>query len=67
MAYLACGRYDGYFQHNLNLWDIAAGIILVKEAGGMLEDIDMTQTKKLKIFASTPDINSKLKEKLVNF
>ena len=34
MAYVASGRYDGYFQDNLNLWDIAAGIILVKEAGG---------------------------------
>lgn len=67
MAYLACGRYDGYFQHDLNLWDVAAGIILVKEAGGLLEEIDMAQTKKLKIVASTPDINSKLKEKLANF
>jgi myo-inositol-1(or 4)-monophosphatase len=28
MAYVAAGRYDGYFQHDLNLWDIAAGIIL---------------------------------------
>ena len=67
MAYVACGRYDGYFQHDLNLWDVAAGIILVKEAGGLLEEIDVAQTKKLKIVASTPDINSKLKEKLANF
>jgi len=67
MAYLACGRYDGYFQDDLNLWDIAAGLILVKEAGGLIEEIDMTQTKKLKIVASTPDINNKLKEKLANF
>ena len=67
MAYLACGRYDGYFQHDLNLWDIAAGLILVKEAGGLLEEIDIAQTKKLKIVASTPDINSKLREKLANF
>ena len=67
MAYLACGRYDGYFQNDLNLWDIAAGIILVKEAGGLLEEVDITQTQKLKIIASTPDINSKLKEKLSNF
>lgn len=67
MAYLACGRYDGYFQYDLNLWDIAAGLILVKEAGGLIEEIDMAQTKKLKIVASTPDINNKLKEKLANF
>ena len=36
MAYVASGRYDGYFQENLNLWDIAAGLVLVKEAGGIL-------------------------------
>ena len=35
MAYVAAGRYDGYFQHDLNLWDIAAGISHVKEAGGI--------------------------------
>ena len=39
MAYVASGRYDGYFQNNLNLWDIAAGIILVSEAGGILNKI----------------------------
>ena len=39
MAYVASGRYDGYFQNNLNLWDIAAGILLVKEAGGILNEL----------------------------
>lgn len=38
MAYVACGRYGGYFEYNLNPWDIAAGIILVKEAGGTVTD-----------------------------
>ena len=37
MAYVASGRYDGYFQNDLNIWDIAAGIILVKEAGGIIK------------------------------
>ena len=37
MAYIACGRYDGYFQKNLHLWDIAAGLILVEEAGGIIK------------------------------
>ena len=36
MAYVASGRFDGYFQNNLNLWDVAAGIILIKEAGELL-------------------------------
>ena len=67
MAYVAAGRYDGYFQNNLNLWDIAAGIILIKEAGGVLNKIDLSVNKNIKIIASSTDINSKLLEKLSNF
>ena len=67
MAYVASGRYDGYFQNNLNLWDIAAGIILVKEAGGILNEIDLSIHKNIKIIASSTDIRSKLLEKLNNF
>ena len=67
MAYVAAGRYDGFFQDNLNLWDISAGIILVKEAGGMLNDLDLSITKNIKIIASSNDINSKLLKKLNNF
>ena len=67
MAYVASGRFDGYFQQNLNLWDIAAGIILVKEAGGILSEIDLSIHKYIKIIASSTNIRSKLLEKLVNF
>ena len=67
MAYVAAGRYDGYFQHNLNLWDIAAGIVLVKEAGGILNEIDLSINKNIKIIATSADINPKLLEKLSNF
>ncbi len=67
MAYVAAGRYDGYFQHDLNLWDIAAGIVLIKEAGGTLNEIDLSNNKNIKIIASSTDINSKLLEKLTNF
>ena len=38
MAYVAAGRCDGFWQRNLNYWDIAAGIILVKESGGFITD-----------------------------
>ncbi|MEM9895634.1 MAG: inositol monophosphatase family protein [Bacteroidota bacterium] len=38
MAYVACGRYGGFFEFNLNSYDIAAGIILVQEAGGIVSD-----------------------------
>ena len=67
MAYVASGRYDGYFQKNLNLWDIAAGVILVKEAGGIVSDIDISQNKNIKITAASSAINEKMLEKLSNF
>ena len=67
MAYVASGRYDGYFQKNLNLWDIAAGIILVKEAGGIINEIDISQNKNIKVTAASSAINEKMLEKLTNF
>ena len=67
MAYVASGRYDGYFQHDLNLWDIAAGIVLVNEAGGILNELDLSINRNIKIIASSADINTKLHEKLSNF
>jgi myo-inositol-1(or 4)-monophosphatase len=38
LAYVACGRIDGFFEYNLNSWDIAAGALLVEEAGGKVTD-----------------------------
>ncbi len=67
MAYVASGRYDGYFQNELNIWDIAAGIILVKEAGGILNKIDLNNNKVSKVIASSADISEKLNNKLSNF
>ena len=67
MAYVASGRYDGYFQNNLNLWDIAAGIILVQEAGGILNEIDVSSSENINIIASSTDINAKFLEKIPNF
>ncbi len=67
LAYVAAGRYDGYFQKDLNLWDIAAGIILVEEAGGVINEIDLSITKNVKIIASSSDIRSKLLQKLDKF
>ena len=67
LAYVAAGRYDGYFQKNLNIWDIAAGIILINEAGGIINKIDLTAIKDIKLIASNTDISSKLIKKLGNF
>ena len=67
MAYVASGRYDGYYQNDVNLWDIAAGIILVKEAGGIVNEIDLNNTEEVKVIASSADISQKLLKKLNNF
>ena len=67
IAYVAAGRYDGYFQNDLNLWDIAAGIIIIKEAGGMVNEIDLSKNKNIQIRASSMPINEKMLEKLRNF
>ena len=67
MAYVAAGRYDGYFQNNLNLWDIAAGIIIIKEAGGIINEIDLSKNDNINIRASNTSINEKMLEKIKNF
>ena len=67
MAYVAAGRYDGYFQNNLNLWDVAAGIIIVKEAGGIINEINLSENDNIKIRASSTAINEKMLKKLQNF
>ncbi len=64
MAYVAAGRYDGFFQDNLNLWDVAAGIILVKEAGGIIDDVELTKKDNIEILASSANINQKMLEKI---
>ena len=67
LAYVASGKFDGYFQKKLNIWDVAAGIILVKEAGGIINDIDTTKHENIKVLASNSEINEKLIQNLINF
>ncbi len=43
LAYVACGRFNGYWQLGLQPWDMAAGILLIREAGGLLSDFDGTE------------------------
>lgn len=40
LAYVAAGRYDGYWERGLNPWDIGAGAVIVREAGGIVTEID---------------------------
>ena len=67
LAYVAAGRFDGYFQKDLNLWDIAAGIILVQEAGGIIKDFNLENIKNVNVIASNPNITVKFNEKISNF
>ena len=64
MAYVASGRFDGYFQNNLHIWDIAAGVIIVKEAGGTVNNLNLSQIENLKIRASSNAIYEKMLEKI---
>jgi myo-inositol-1(or 4)-monophosphatase len=41
LAYVACGRFDGFFEYSLQPWDVAAGAFIVKQAGGMVSDFSM--------------------------
>ena len=67
LAYVGAGRYDGYFQKNLNIWDIAAGMVIVKEAGGKINDIDLSYNEKIKVLAGSNSIYEKMLENLNNF
>ena len=66
MAYVAAGRCDGFWQRNLNYWDIAAGIILVKEAGGFVTDFEGENryVENKTILATNSKINKEMIEVL---
>lgn len=40
LAYVACGRFEAFYEYNLHAWDMAAGVLLVREAGGRVTDFD---------------------------
>ncbi len=67
LAYVGSGRLDGYFQNNINLWDIAAGALIVKEAGGTINDISKYEDDNINIRAASSNIFVKMMEKLANF
>ncbi len=67
MAYVASGRFDGYFQNELNIWDIAAGIVLINEAGGKINDIDYSSIEDIKVRASNNSIYEKMLKNIDNF
>jgi myo-inositol-1(or 4)-monophosphatase len=67
LAYVASGRLDGFFHNKINIWDVAAGALLVEEAGGIVNDLDKFDQNKIDIRASSGAINDKMLENLKNF
>ena len=67
LAYVASGRLDGFFQNRINLWDVAAGALLVEEAGGIVNNINEFPIDKIDIKASSTAINDKMINSLKYF
>ena len=67
LAYVASGKLDGFYQKDLNIWDIAAGIIIIKEAGGMINPINLNKVTNHTIIGSSEIIFKNLTNLLPNF
>ena len=67
LAYVASGRLDGFFHNKINLWDVAAGALMVEEAGGNVNNLNEFNNNNINIRASSSAINVKMLENLKNF
>ena len=67
LAYVGSGRLDGFFHNKINIWDIAAGILIIDEAGGKVSDISAFGDEAIDIRASNSNIYQKMLEKIKNF
>ncbi len=58
LAYVACGRYDGFWEFCLSPWDMAAGALLISEAGGLISDLrgDTNYLETGNVIAGTPKV-----------
>ena len=67
MSYVAAGRFDAYWEWELNYWDVAAGIVILKEAGGFVEFIEPSAIKSTKrnVLATNSNIQDELKAVLI--
>jgi len=63
LAWVAAGRFDGFWEYGLSPWDIAAGIVLIREAGGAVTDMDggNEMLARGEIFAATPGLEAPLR------
>ena len=64
LCWVACGRFDGFWEYNLNPWDVAAGYLIVKEAGGRVTDFSNNELSiyKRQILATNGKIHDTLME-----
>ena len=67
LAYVGSGRLDGYFHNKINFWDIAAGILIVHEAGGIINDISKYHQDSIDIRAGSTSIYEEMMKILSNF
>ena len=67
LAYVASGRLDGFFHNKINLWDVAAGALLVEEAGGVVNNIQEYKINDIDIKAASSFIYDKMLKNLRNF
>ena len=67
LAYVGSGRLDGFFHNKINLWDIAAGVLIVQEAGGVINDYSKYDNNSIDIRAASSSIYNKMMKKLDNF
>src|SRR3546814_5127165 len=65
LAWVAAGRFDGFWESDLKLWDVAAGILLVREAGGFISDFrgGDSAVERGEIIAASDAIHSRLDRK----
>ena len=67
LAYVASGRLDGFFHNKINIWDVAAGVLIISEAGGKVNDINKFDINNIDIRASNNNIYDKMLKNLNNF
>lgn len=67
LAYVACGRFDGYWERGLSMWDMAAGVVLVEEAGGSVTAYDRTpfNLQSGRLLATNSKIHPRLSQELL--
>ena len=67
LAYVGSGRLDGFFHNKINIWDIAAGVLIVEEAGGKVNNLNEYNDESINVRASNANIYKKMLENLDNF